>query len=150
MFSCQSCLNSAPKVILPELLQFALHPTWRGRIIKQSKQQEAFPAARTCTDLCLKKPKVTTTGRMELAKKCTMPAQMAPILQSFAGQASNVFWEFIHKYVSVLCCIDSAQHSRAELQHIWNDCLDFDSIITVMRKLFIWRYLTYRRQASSP
>lgn len=49
--------------------------------------------------------------------------------------ASKFFWEFIGKYISVLRCIDSEQHTRAELQHIWNNCLGFDSIITLMRKV---------------
>lgn len=118
--------------------------TWTVAVCISSKETELLSREGSrelshCTalqDLCFKKPKVTSKGRRELANKHKTCVQISLGLQGFSRQVPIFFfWEFIGKYMSVLCCIDSEQHSTAELQHIWNNCFGFDSIITLMRKV---------------
>lgn len=57
-----------------------------------------------------------------------------PLRSLQAGSKYFLGGEFIHKNVSAICCLDSEEHSRPELLHIWNDCFGFDSVITFLIK----------------
>lgn len=134
MFLLPNCLNSTPEVILPELLQFALHPIWRDRITIWSRQQEAFSLQGPPGSL----PQEIKCDHQRRKGTCRQTQNFCPNVPMpirILRAGSKFFWGFIRDYISVLCCIDSEQHSRAELQHIWNNCFGFDSIITLMRKV---------------
>lgn len=146
-----NCLHSKPEVILPALLQFALHLSQRDRIIIWSRQWEAFslhgppgPLPQETKGEQLTK-KGTCKQTTEFLSKCHYAYKDSPGRLQF-------FWEFIGEYISVLWLhwFWAALQSRTATylkQSLW---LWFTNYFNEKSELFILRYLAYTRQAASP